>query len=49
MKRSKFSTEQILAIGARVPPAGGGRCLPDARHHRADVLPLKGQVRRPLA
>ena len=47
MKRSKFTDEQILAI---VKEGEAGRKVadlcPHARHHRADVLPLEGEVRR---
>ena len=47
MKRSKFTDEQILAI---VKEGEAGRKVadlsPHARHHRADLLPLEGQVRR---
>ena len=47
MKRSKFTDEQILAI---VKEGEAGRkvadVVPGARDHRADVLPLEGEVRR---
>ena len=47
MKRSKFTDEQILAI---VKEGEAGRKVADlcrhARDHRADVLPLEGEVRR---
>ena len=47
MKRSKFSDEQILAI---VKEGEAGRKVADLcralRDHRADLLPLEGQIRR---
>ena len=47
MKRSKFTDEQILAI---VREGEAGRkvadLVPHPRDHRADVLPLEGEVRR---
>ena len=47
MKRSKFTDEQILAIvKRRRGRPEGRRSVPHARHHRADVLPLEGEVRR---
>ena len=47
MKRSKFTDEQILAIVKRRRSRSQGRGpVPDARDHRADVLPLEGEVRR---
>ena len=48
MKRSRFSEEQIIAI-LRESGGGGedGRCMPQARRQRGDLLQMEGQVRRP--
>ena len=43
MKRSKFTDEQILAIVRRLRRPEGRGPGPDARDHRADVLPLEAK------
>lgn len=47
MKKSKYSEEQIaFALRQTETGTAGGRGLPEAWDHRADVLPLEAQVWR---
>ena len=48
MRRKRFTEEQIIGILKEAEVGGKTtELVSPARHQRADVLPVEGQVRRP--